>query len=113
MQKMERQELLQRRNNGGSANGGILGGRGSADTEAQMMRSVAQSNMVLEDIFGQGSAILAGMATQRDRLKVSLAQPSHFVDVHLSGLPLTNTTTFAKFSLNSLTRFPQPPRVGI
>ncbi|QDZ25354.1 membrin [Chloropicon primus] len=67
MQKLERQELLQRRGaNGGAGRGGMGGG---GNSEAQMMRSVAQSNQVIEDIFGQGSAILAGMASQRDRLK--------------------------------------------
>ena len=71
MQKRERAELLQRRTNGynsGSGSGGLLGGGGTA-SESQMMRSVATSNQVLEDIFGQGSAILAGMSAQRDRLK--------------------------------------------
>ncbi len=70
-QRRERQELLQRRGNAGAGSrGGAFAGMGKADTEQQMMRSVATSNQVIEDIFGQGSAILAGMAGQRDRLKV-------------------------------------------
>jgi Golgi SNAP receptor complex protein 2 len=71
MQKQERAELLLRRNGGGAggSSSGFGGGNGGASSEAQMMRSVATSNQVLEDIFGQGSAILAGMSSQRDRLK--------------------------------------------
>ena len=68
MQKQERAELLMRRNGGGGGSSSGFGG--GANSEAQMMRSVATSNQVLEDIFGQGSAILAGMSSQRDRLKV-------------------------------------------
>lgn len=72
MQKQERAELLMRRNNhgaGGSSSGGYGNSSHGGHSEAQMMRSVATSNQVLEDIFGQGSAILAGMSSQRDRLK--------------------------------------------
>mmetsp|Transcript_7204 Transcript_7204/g.19729 ORF Transcript_7204/g.19729 Transcript_7204/m.19729 type:complete len:230 (+) Transcript_7204:22-711(+) len=68
MQKRERAELLLRRTPGGGGSSGYSG-RGKEQTQAQMMRSVATSHQVLEDIFGQGSAILAGMAGQRDRLK--------------------------------------------
>ena len=70
-QRQERQELLQRRGGGGGAgeSGSGYGGAGGASQEAQMMGSVARSNQAIEDIFGQGAAILQGMGAQRDRLK--------------------------------------------
>ena len=66
-QKRERAELLLRRT--GGSGGGQTHQNNSQYTEAQMRRSMANSNQVLEDIFGQGSAIISGLQGQRDRLK--------------------------------------------
>ena len=65
MEDQERQELLARR--GGE--GGAASWRGDPDDEAQAAGFVQSSKRALEEAFETGTAALANMAGQRERLK--------------------------------------------
>ena len=66
MEDQERAELLSRRDGDG---GTSAAWRGGPDTEAQEASFVASSRRALEEAFETGSAALASMAGQRERLK--------------------------------------------
>ena len=66
MEDQERAELLARRAGDG---GPSAAWRGGPDTEAQEASFVASSRRALEEAFETGSAALASMAGQRERLK--------------------------------------------
>ena len=70
VEDQERQELLARR----AGQGGAASWRRDPDEEAQTASFVQNSKRALEEAFETGTAALASMSGQRERLKASAPQ---------------------------------------